>query len=253
MFAQERQDQIVSIVNQDGSVKVKDLSIQFDVTEDCIRKDLATLEKKGLLKKAYGGAVRVRENPHMYNSQDRKKTPNSERVVLANKALSLIQAQDTIFLDISLTSIEFANLLKESLIQVTVITNMIDVLNILNHCSHISLIFIGGQLNNEGDGFCGTLSSQLIRSFKIDKSFLGVVGVDSFQGVLSTYHIDDGVMKKAVIEQSQKSYVFCEERKLVEDGNYVFSSINDITSLIVSKEPNDKLRSRIEDYGLTII
>ncbi|MEG0276377.1 MAG: DeoR/GlpR family DNA-binding transcription regulator [Coprobacillus sp.] len=253
MFAQERQDEIVSIVNQDGSVKVKDLSLQFDVTEDCIRKDLAALERKGLLKKAYGGAVRVRENPHMYNSQDRKSTPNSERVILAKKAMSLIEAQDTLFLDISLTSIELANLLKQSSLQVTVITNMIDILNILNHCPHISLIFIGGQLNNEGDGFCGSLSSQLIRSFKVDKSFLGVVGVDSLQGVLSTYHVDDGVMKKAVIEQSQKSYVFCEERKLVEDGNYVFASLSDLTSLIVSHELNDKLESRIENYGLTIV
>lgn len=253
MFAQERQELIVSIVNQDGSVKVKDLSIQFDVTEDCIRKDLASLEKKGLLKKAYGGAVRVRENTHMYNSQDRKNTPNSERVILAKKAMLLIKAEDTLFLDISLTSIELANLLKESTIQVTVITNMIDVLNILNHCSHISLIFIGGSINNERDGFCGTLSSQLIRSFKMDKAFLGVVGVDSFQGVLSTYHIDDGIMKMKVIEQSQKSYVFCEERKFVEDGNYVFGSLSDVTSLIVSNELNNKLKSRIEDYGLTIL
>ncbi|MFR6099127.1 MAG: DeoR family transcriptional regulator, partial [Longibaculum sp.] len=57
VFAQERQESIVSQVNAEGSVRVKDLSLKFEVTEDCIRKDLALLEKKGLLKKAYGGAV----------------------------------------------------------------------------------------------------------------------------------------------------------------------------------------------------
>ena len=76
MFAQERQESIVSQVNIEGSVRVKDLSVKFAVTEDCIRKDLAILEKRGLLKKAYGGAVSVRQNPHMYNSEERKNTPN---------------------------------------------------------------------------------------------------------------------------------------------------------------------------------
>ncbi len=51
MFAQERQESIVSQVNIEGSVRVKDLSVKFAVTEDCIRKDLAILEKRGLLKK----------------------------------------------------------------------------------------------------------------------------------------------------------------------------------------------------------
>ena len=62
VFAQERQESIVSQVNAEGSVRVKDLSLKFEVTEDCIRKDLALLEKKGLLKKAYGGAVSVRSH-----------------------------------------------------------------------------------------------------------------------------------------------------------------------------------------------
>ena len=64
MFAEERQNMIAAMVNKNGSVRVKDLSEQFQVTEDSIRKDLTLLEKKGLLKKAYGGAVKKRVNVH---------------------------------------------------------------------------------------------------------------------------------------------------------------------------------------------
>lgn len=253
MFAQERQDSIVNQVNAEGSVRVKDLSIQFDVTEDCIRKDLAILEKKGLLKKAYGGAVSMRENPHMYNSEERKNTPNDERILIAKKAIQLLEKHDTLFLDISLANLEIAKLLRQSSLQLTVVTNMIEILNVLNHCSHISLVFIGGQLNQEGDGFWGTLSIQLIKSFKIDKAFLGVVGADPLSGQISTYYIDDGAMKKTIIEQSQKSYLLCEDRKFKEYGNYVFGSLNDINGLIVSKELNHQLKISLEDYGLIII
>lgn len=253
MFAQERQEKIVEKVNQTGSVKVKDLSIEFDVTDDCIRKDLALLEKKGLLKKAYGGAMSIRVNPHMYNSEDRKKTPNDQRMIIAKKALSLIENQETIFLDVSLTSLEIAKLLRESQIQVTVISNMIDVLNILSHCRHISMIFIGGQVNQEGDGFWGALSIQMLQSLKIDKAFLGVVGVDVMSGKLSTYDIDDGFMKKHVIEQSQTNYLMCEEKKFYEYGNYIFASLNDVDGLVVSKEVDHEFETSLQQYPITII
>ncbi|WP_050636040.1 DeoR/GlpR family DNA-binding transcription regulator [Candidatus Stoquefichus sp. SB1] len=253
MFAQERQESIVNQVNMEGSVRVKDLSVKFAVTEDCIRKDLAILEKKGLLKKAYGGAVSIRQNPHMYNSEERKNTPNDERVMIAQKAMTLIREQDTIFLDVSLTSLEIAKLLRESSLQITVMTNMIEVLNILNQCSHISIIFIGGQLNQERDGFWGSLSVEMVKSFKLDKAFLGVVGVDTVTGELSTYHVEDGFMKAAIIQQTQMNYLLCEERKLKEDGSYVFASLNDVSGLILSKDVHTKMKATLEDYGLVII
>lgn len=53
MFAEERQNQIVALVNKNGSVRVKELSEKYQVTEDSIRKDLTFLEKKGLLKKRH--------------------------------------------------------------------------------------------------------------------------------------------------------------------------------------------------------
>lgn len=59
MLASERHEKIVEILNREGSVLVKDLSKKFDVTQDSIRKDLTILERKGLLKKTYGGAVKV--------------------------------------------------------------------------------------------------------------------------------------------------------------------------------------------------
>ena len=253
MFAQERQESIVNQVNMEGSVRVKDLSVKFAVTEDCIRKDLAILEKKGLLKKAYGGAVSIRQNPHMYNSEERKNTPNDERVMIAQKAMTLIHEQDTIFLDVSLTSLEIAKLLRESSLQITVMTNMIEVLNILNQCSHISIIFIGGQLNQERDGFWGSLSVEMVKSFKLDKAFLGVVGVDTVTGELSTYHVEDGFMKAAIIQQTQMNYLLCEERKLKEDGSYVFASLNDVSGLILSKDVHTKMKTTLEEYGLVII
>ncbi len=64
MFLEERQESIMNLLNTEGKVRVKELSAKFNVTDDCIRKDLGSLEKQGRLKRTYGGAVAIRENIH---------------------------------------------------------------------------------------------------------------------------------------------------------------------------------------------
>ena len=57
MFVEERHQEILRLLNENEKVKVKELSKRFEVTEDCIRKDLASMEARNLLKRTYGGAV----------------------------------------------------------------------------------------------------------------------------------------------------------------------------------------------------
>lgn len=133
MLARERQNTIVEIVNREGSVRVKNLSKKFGVTEDSIRKDLAHLEKDGMLKKTYGGAVRVRTNSHdRYVSQRIDKNVEEKRVI-AKRAYEIIQDGDVIFLDISTINIELVKLIVEADRPVTVVTNMIDAILIMLH------------------------------------------------------------------------------------------------------------------------
>ena len=51
MFIEERQIAIEKVLREEGKVRTRELSEMFQVTEDCIRKDLKTLENAGKLKK----------------------------------------------------------------------------------------------------------------------------------------------------------------------------------------------------------
>ena len=55
MFIEERHEAILRTLHEHGKVKVRDLSEKFQVTDDCIRKDLKVLENAGCLKRTYGG------------------------------------------------------------------------------------------------------------------------------------------------------------------------------------------------------
>ena len=93
MFVEERHQEILRLLEENEKVKVKDLSKRFEVTEDCIRKDLASMEVKNLLKRTYGGAVRPDTlHPGHNNIVSTRKDKNiKEKQQIAKKAVELIR------------------------------------------------------------------------------------------------------------------------------------------------------------------
>ena len=109
MLAQQRQEAIVEEVNEKGSVLVKELAIKYDVTQDSIRKDLSVLQKQGLLKKTYGGAVRIRKKIAAQDLVASKRISQNRpaKQAIAQRAYQLIEPNDLIFLDLSIFQKEF--------------------------------------------------------------------------------------------------------------------------------------------------
>ena len=138
--------QIEQCLRQFGKVRVKDLSEKFQVTEDCIRKDLKILENAGRLKRTYGGAILSQDYPLERDVVDRRNYHLEKKKIIAAKALELIRNNETIFLDISTTNIELAKLLAASRMRVVVVSNMIDILQILAKNSLITAIGTGGTM-----------------------------------------------------------------------------------------------------------
>lgn len=254
MLARERQNTIVEIVNREGSVRVKNLSKKFGVTEDSIRKDLAHLEKDGMLKKTYGGAVRVRTNSHdRYVSQRIGKNVEEKRVI-AKRAYEIIQDGDVIFLDISTINIELVKLIVEADRPVTVVTNMIDAILIMLYekDTKTKLIFLGGKLNRGRDGFVGTITNRNISNYQFDKAFMGVVGIEVNRNRVYTYDTEDALTKKSVMEVSNECYMLMEREKLSKDGNYKYASIDEFTGLIMEESVEGTIMSELKSYNINI-
>ena len=138
--AQNRQEQIIELLNNNGSMKATELADYFSVSRETIRRDLNTLSENGSIKKGFGGAIAV---------NDFTTLPIDSRLLDEHdaKALSFIPEHGFIYLDTGSTTLSLALELK-NLSGYTIITNSIPVLTTLidskNH-----LIFLGGECNAE--------------------------------------------------------------------------------------------------------
>jgi DeoR family glycerol-3-phosphate regulon repressor len=253
MLAEERHRRIVEMTNSAGAVKVKELSGLFHVTEDCIRKDLAQLEKAELLKRTYGGAVPIRVNTHTFEVVRRKESNLEAKRKIAQKAIDLVQNGDTLFLDISTTNIEIAKEIIRAGKRVTIVTNMLDVIREFNGSESARLISIGGHLNTHCDGFIGSLSIQSITEYKFDLAFLGTVGMDVFDNSVYTYDAEDGMTKKAIIHSSRKTYLVAEVEKFNRDGNYKFASIDQFEAIITDEKTDEKIERTLAKSNVVLI
>lgn len=247
MLAEERKKEIAKTVEENGKVLVNDLAEKYQVTKDLIRKDLTVLENEGVLKKVYGGAIRVRKNTHHYTSYSRKNINREGKWIIAHKAISLIHENDTIYLDISITSVYIAQLINENHIHCKVITGMIDVLNELSKNEDVSIFFLGGFINKERDGFWSATSLMNVNTCHIDIAFLGLVGMDIEKNIISTYQESDGVLKTRVMELSNRKYALADAYKFNEDGEYIYAKLNDFDALI-SDDTVDKnlIKGKVE-------
>ena len=253
MFLEERQEAILNLLSRDGKVRVKDLSEMFKVTEDCIRKDLGALEKQGKLKRTYGGAVVRRENLHMLEVSKHRNTDVEAKRRIAQAAVKLIHEKDMVFLDISTSNLAIAELLVKTDREMTVVTNMIDILVVLARNPKIRLVFAGGKINKSRDGFWGGMTLDFISRLKPDIAFVGAVGVDVKENSVSTYDIEDGINKAAIVRVAKRAYVVAEARKLSNDGNYNYTSLDTLSGLITDSKPAEDICEAAEDYGVEII
>lgn len=253
MMQQERHQHILAKLKLEGQVKVKELSQEFHVTEDCIRKDLNILEKNNMLKRIHGGAMPIRQNLHMLNVNERKDVHSKEKQEIAIKAIDLIETGTMVFLGISTINIEIAKLIYQKDMNITLVTNMIDIMNIFRQEGKTKLIFIGGDFNRAKDGFVGPITSEQIQQYRFDAAFLGTVGINVFDGHVTTYDIHDAITKKDCIASSKKCYLVCQLAKLEQDGNYVFGDLSDFTGWICESKPDDHIQRKMEIYGLDII
>ena len=253
MFVEERHNLIISSLEKKGRIKVKDLSLEFNLTEDAIRKDLAVLEKKGLLKRVYGGAVKNRENAHYFHVVQRKNQDVDIKHKIAENALKLIKENDMVFLDISTSNIELVKLLVKSDLKVTVVTNMVEVMLQLAVPSNVHTIFIGGEFNKGKDGFTGSMAISIIKNFKFDIAFLGVVGVDVYDNSVATYVPDDVMTKKAVIKAARRKYMIMETKKFNMDGSFKYASVDSFDGIVMEKKPSDDITAQLKEYNLNLV
>ena len=192
-----RRQEIIGMLNDQGSVQVLALSDQFGVSTQTIRKDLAFLEGRGASVRCYGGAVAagvigvVDEDP--VDAKRGLHMPEKERI--GRLAASMIKPGDAVILDSGTTTAQIARFLPDKG-DIVVLTNDAGILNQLMRRDNIDIVLLGGRLRRKNMAFYGGQTEAALDSLQVDRLFLGVDGIDLQRGITTHFEGEAALNRK---------------------------------------------------------
>lgn len=224
MLTQERRQQILDLLNQNGAVTVSQLSKMFDASESTIRRDLVALSRMGKLNKVHGGATIMSQEYSMIEDTISVKSLKNvdEKMAIAQYAVNQISDDDFVFIDAGSTTYLMTTLIENT--RAKFVTNGIDHAKMLAQ-KGCSVLVIGGELKDATGAIIGLAAATNLQQYNFSKAFIGVNGVSEKQG-FTTPDTDEAMLKAVAIEHSFASYILCDHTKFNKVSAVTFATID---------------------------
>jgi len=243
----QRRHAILALLAERGEVSVDELAKGFATSEVTIRKDLAALEKNGLLLRRYGGAVPMPQELIAESGQPVSKYKQA----IARAAVACIREHARIIIDSGSTTAAMIPELghKPGLL---VMTNSLNVANALRELEHEPvLLMTGGTWDPHSESFQGQVAEQVLRSYDFDQLFIGADGIDLARGT-TTFNELLG-LSRVMAEVAREVIVMAEADKVgrkIPNLELPWSSIH---TLITDERLTAGAREQIAARGVNLI
>lgn len=251
MLPAERKNEILSRLTFEGKVIVSDLSRQYGVTEETIRRDLEKLEKEGFAKKIYGGAIKNEnvntELPYMV----RKQTNVDKKKYIASIIGSMIKDGDYILLDASTTTLFTVKNISH-LQNITLITNSVEVLLEVPQNNNWRVFCTGGSFVPESLSFVGHQAEEIISSYNVNLAVMSCKGIDMERGITDTRE-GNAQIKKLFMKAADTVILAADSSKFDKVSFVHFADIRDMSTVVTDTRPNDEWMRYFAARGTQVV
>ncbi len=256
MFADERKSMILDILSRDGNVRITDLSQEFNVSTETIRRDLNELSDEKKLIKVHGGAIALKHPIREENYNIRAKQNCEEKKRIGLYAASLIKDGEIVFLDCGVTTEEIARSIY-NLKNLTLIINSFNIADILakkhqNNDFTGKIIFIGGTIDSESLKTRGELAFSALNRYSADKAFIGATSVS--RNGLMMWDESEGEFSSAISRKSSETFIVADSSKFDKESFYKFLDFTEVNHIITDDENeiHDEIKSTIASNNVQL-
>jgi DeoR/GlpR family transcriptional regulator of sugar metabolism len=235
MLKKERQAQIIKQVNLHNKVLSSDLSLELNVSEDTIRRDLNELAQENIIVKVHGGALSKSYN---FTASQADTYAYDKKNIIAQKTISLFQNGMTILCSGGTTIRTIANQLPENLHITFFTVSPLIALELTEH-PNTEVILLGGKLSNSSKISVGGEVVSKINEIKADLCILGINGFDEDGISDSDYEVVQ--VKKAMIKASKKLITPIISEKLNSTLRLQVCRLNEVDYLITELSSDHKI------------
>ncbi len=249
-LAPQRRQRLLAIVESRRAARLEELSSTLGVSQATVRRDLNELSAEGHVRRVHGGVVAVNEGHAEPHFEVKAAEAAEEKERIAARTVSLLAADDTVYLDSGSTVLAAARLLR-GWDQLTVVTNSVPAMVELAGRGP-RLIVIGGEFRSTSQALVGPLSRFTLENLHVDKALIGTYAV-SLEDGLSTTDPAEAFTKTLVLARATQVILLSDSRKF-GTHSFVQAGALDAVDLVVTDTALDGRTERsLARRGITVI
>lgn len=232
MDANSRQNEIISLLNQQDRVEVDDLAQRFGVSLQTVRADLRDLSERGALSRVHGGAVRL-SSAASQDYADRRRLNAGGKQAMALLAAELIPDHCSITLNIGTSTEQVARALSGHR-GLTVISNNINIINLMMGGQAKELILAGGTVRQSDGAIVGEDAVAFISRYKVDFAIIGASALD-VDGAVMDHDAREVSVARAILKNARQRVLVCDGGKFERSAPVRICDIADLEVVITDR------------------
>jgi DeoR/GlpR family transcriptional regulator of sugar metabolism len=250
LYPEERRQEILKRVGQQGRVSVTELSQQFGVSEVTVRNDLQALAERSLIVRTHGGAVLANPSPLVPSLAIRRLQQPAEKDRIGFAAAALVCDGDAIILDSSSTTLAIAQRLKNHH-DLTLITNSLAIAQEMLDAPGVTLVMPGGTVRRETASLVGPDGVDFLHKYNVQRGFFGAHGLSIAEG-LTDVSAPEAELKRALVALCRQVIAVLDATKWGRVGVASFASLSQVHQVITDAHAPAELVRQVCDLGIDI-
>ena len=253
MYAEERQQAIAGLVADRGRVSVTALAEEFGVTTETVRRDLAALERAGMLRRVHGGAVPAGALTYVETALgERHGTRSEQKRKIANAALALLPGNGgSILVDGGTSTAALVELLPPER-RLLAATHCVPIAARLAAAPGITLHLLGGRVRGVTQCAVGETTVRSLEELRVDVAFLGANGITPGHGFTTPDEAEASV-KRAMARAGQRVVVLADSAKLGRETLVRFAEPADVDVLVTDADADPTTVAELEAAGVEVV
>lgn len=253
MYIEERHQAILDWLSEKGSISNADIQENFGVSYDSAKRDLRILEEKGLLKRTHGGALPLRQIAVSRPAKTTIRELNCVRenyLEIAKTAVSMIQNNDVVYIPSATVGLFMVQNLPEHL-KIRVVTNSIVIAEELRTKDNISVIMLGGEMDDKGNCY-DTIAVETIKRLRFDKCFITSACISASFG-LSIQKTQAISFWNALIDSSKLTVGLYPKEKIGFDSIVSICPANRLDTLITDWDASEEDLKLFDEQEINVV
>ncbi|MCP3971699.1 MAG: DeoR/GlpR transcriptional regulator [Rhodobacteraceae bacterium] len=244
-----RQPDILDVARREGRVTVDGLAARFEVTVQTIRRDLTEMAAAGLLERVHGGAV-LHSGVRNIGYEDRRELNAGAKASIGRRCAGMVANGSSLFVNIGTTAEAVARALlhHEALL---VVTNNLNVANILAGNPDCEVVVAGGALRRADGGLTGHLTMRVIEQFRLDLAVIGCSALDEGGDVLD-FDVSEVSVSQTILAHARRSLLVADGSKFHHAAPARITTLERLDCLVTDAPPPGRLAARCRDWGTAV-